>query len=54
MINVTHWYQRAPYVKFGEESNSEVKRRMNFSSDKEMIAHDILICNTDQEVMYTS
>ena len=47
MINVTHWYQRAPYVKFGEESNSEVKRRMNFSSDKEMIAHDILICNTD-------
>ena len=45
--NVIYWYQRASYVKFSEESDSEVKRRTNFSSDKEMIAYAILICNTD-------
>ena len=54
MTNVKRWYQRAPYVKFGEESDSEVKRRTNFSSDKEMIAYTILICNADWEVMCTS
>ena len=48
------WLDRDSYVKFGMETDMEVKRRTNFNSEIEMMAYVIVVCNADWEVMIGS